>query len=45
MKKDDKESLNKLIIQIEKALEKNKDKESVKESYQRIEALKKKRNL
>ena len=43
--KEDKESLNRFIIQVGKALEKNKDKEKIKKAYERIEALKKKRNL
>lgn len=43
--KDNKKALDNIIIAMEKALEKHKDKESTKEAYERIQKLKDKRNL
>lgn len=43
--KDNDEDLNNIITSIGEALEKHKDKEDVKEAYERIKALKEKRNI
>ena len=43
--KEDNDALNNLIIGVEEALEKHKDKEDVKEAYERIKALKEKRGI
>lgn len=45
MKKDEKESLDNLILSVHNVLKKYKDKLDIKDSYDRIEKLKKKRNL
>jgi len=45
MEKDNRESLNVVIKSLEKVLKKHKDKEKIKELYERVEYLKEKRNI
>ena len=45
MERDNKESLDIVIKNLEKVLKKHQDKEKIKELYERVEDLKEKRNI